>query len=191
MDEGKEFRGILVQVRINPYCVKKNIVDLDRGETVLSKLEADVFASFANGYSACPVEVVITREIADNGAEYLRVSDYSREDLVYLQGWRSGEKKKPGKRGGKETLHIVNFHQMGRMPVELQQMVLQLAPYMKRDGLLTSKNYKRALSWKDIAAIWQLNRSRTFEILEELSHHGAIMQNEVGYYINRGFVRRG
>ena len=62
---------------------------------------------------------------------------------------------------------------------------------MKRDGLLTSKNYKRALSWKDIAAIWQLNRSRTFEILEELSHHGAIMQNEVGYYINRGFVRRG
>ena len=115
MQNLQEFRGILVQVFLTPYCVRKNVVDIESGEIVLSKLEGDLQAAFENGYNTCPVEVVVSREVSDNGTEYRYIHDLNNEEITYLQGWYSGHKKHKRTRGGKTTLHLVNYKKVNQL----------------------------------------------------------------------------
>ena len=193
MESGKVYRCILSKTAIHPYCSRIVAVDADSGEVLLSTLEGDVEAAFQHGYSSCPAEAVVSREVAANGAEYRYIGDLRHEDLVYLHGWYQGrpKKKRPYRRGGSHTYHMLDLQNIFSLPAPLWKRLLLLAPYMRASGVLADSKHNRSLQAADICAIWGDKWRYGAQRLAQLVELGALYKTGQGFGVERAFIRRG
>lgn len=185
------YQVILVETPIHPYCKILNVIDVENGEVLLSKTEGDVQAAFANGYSACQAEVIISRERNQNGAEYREVRGVGQGSPLYCKGWMGAAANSKGRVGGKKSYVKTYCDRVLDLPDQLIVPLLKLGRYVNVEGKLVDSSRRRALKAKDFEQIWGVKHSRCFDYIRSLKDYQVLVSQAGAYYLNKDYIGRG
>lgn len=185
------YQVALVETPIHPYCKIINVIDIETGEVLVSKTQGDVQSAFANGYNACRTEVVISREISQNGGEYREVRGLDQPGTLYCKGWMGGSNTPKKRIGGKKSYVKTYCDKLFTLPDNLVLPLLKLARYVNVEGKLIDASCRRPLRADDLGVIWGVKHSRCYDYIRSFKGYQVLTYQDGAYYINKDFIGRG
>lgn len=201
MQEIMRFQAVLCEKDRGYGRREKIVIDLETGEVVLSRPEADIEEVFARGANAAETVLVVGRERKENGAIYIVVSDYNREKPKTLGGWWQGLRrrtsKKPKHTGGKPAYLKLMLADLAEVTEKLNEkelgILLKLAKYIDwHTGVLINTKTKTPLTTEELEQILECSRTTLTYRLNNLKRAEVIETDSEGRFIfSRELLQKG
>jgi hypothetical protein len=201
MKELARFNAVLLEADLGMGNKERLVVDTETGEIMGSWHIGDVMASFREGANAVCKELMVGREVNDNGMEYITISDYEKwmEEPRLLYGfWRnpikSRKNKEPKHAGGKKPylkLFLERIHKF--KDADIGALVRAASSVDWGSGVLIDKRSKKPLDFRGLLHLLGYGSSATLaKRLSNLRQSGALTVDDQGrYVISRELLQKG
>lgn len=154
--------------------------------------ESDTFAG----------ELTITREVAPNGSEYVRIC--LPDDRLLYDFWHNPNKpkrnsKNPKHAGGRKPYLMLMSEEVSRLRgkgikdvEELIGYLASLGEYIEwNTGRLIHTRSKSPLQYKDLLEIYKCSKPKLNKMLGKMREHELLYHTDEGYHVSSKLIKKG
>lgn len=166
-------------------------------------MEKDLHDFLVGAKNAVRTTVIISREQAPGGAQYISISRPEGGNLYkfwYKPGRNQDKDQPPPKHtGGRKPYIMLMVDEVERLRAkgvanteELIGCLVSLGKNIEwSTGRLVHKRSKKALRYKDLQALFGYGNKRLNRILGELKEHELLFSTSDGYVVSRALIKKG
>lgn len=185
------FNGVLITHDLGYGRKEILAVDRDTGEILCHEWVGNIEKAFSEGANTVVLPMMLSRDVAPNGAEYRYVKDpvIGRE---FISGWYGKERKQksanPKHTGGKPS--YVKLYPKGLDAVTEKLGEVELGMLFKmtcfiewKTGVLIDKRTKKPLDFAGLQKVTGHSEATLSRRLDALRSVGAITTDDQGHYV--------
>lgn len=147
----------------------------------------------------------ITRDIAPNGMEYIRIclTDGDDEKEIYTY-WRNPQadkknKENPKHTGGKKPYLMLMIEEVTKLRKKKVPNIAELVGFLVclgeniewNTGRLMNKRSKKSLQYKDLLEIYGCSKPKFNKMLGLMRNHDLLYHTNEGYFISPKLIKKG